>query len=75
MNKGELVEAVAKSAKLSKKDAGAAVNAVLDSISKALKKQDAVQLAGFGTFKVAGRKARAGAPNLRCRRPEETKVT
>ena len=60
MNKTELVAAVAKEAKLSKKDAEAAVAATFDSIKKALKKGDKVQLIGFGTFEVRKRAARTG---------------
>lgn len=60
MNKAELVEAVASDAGLTKKDAAAAVDAVVDNITKSLKKKQVVQLVGFGTFMVAQRKARAG---------------
>jgi len=59
VNKSELVEAVAKDTGLTKKDAGAAVDAVLCNITKGMKK-DSVQLVGFGTFSVAKRKARMG---------------
>lgn len=59
MNKGELIEAVAKKVS-TKKDAAVAVNTVLDSIKASLKKGQAVTLVGFGTFKVAKRKARMG---------------
>lgn len=58
MNKTQLIEAVAKSAELSKKDAGAAVDAVFGEMTKALKKGDKVQLIGFGTFEVRKRAAR-----------------
>ena len=58
MNKTELIEAVAKEANLSKKDAGAAVAAVFDEMTKALKKGDKVQMIGFGTFEVRKRAAR-----------------
>jgi DNA-binding protein HU-beta len=44
----------------SKKEAQAAVDCVLNTITKALKKKDTVTLVGFGTFKVAKRKARKG---------------
>ena len=37
-----------------------AVDCVLSTITKALKKKDTVTLIGFGTFKVAQRKARKG---------------
>ena len=58
MNKTELIEAVAKEANLSKKDAGAAVAAVFGEMTKALKKGDKVQMIGFGTFEVRKRAAR-----------------
>ena len=60
MNKTELVAAVAKSAGLSKKDAEKAVAAFIESVTKALKKGDKVQLIGFGTFQTSERKARTG---------------
>ena len=60
MNKVDLVSAVAKQAELSKKDAGLAVEAVVDAISEALEKGDKVQLIGFGTFDVSERAAREG---------------
>ncbi|MCQ2478442.1 MAG: HU family DNA-binding protein [Clostridia bacterium] len=60
MNKTELVAAVAEKADLSKKDAEKAVGAFVDSITKALKKGDKVQLVGFGTFEVRKRAARNG---------------
>jgi len=59
MNKGDLVNEVAKVVS-TKKEAQAAVDCVLSTITKALKKKDTVSLAGFGTFKVAQRKARKG---------------
>jgi nucleoid DNA-binding protein len=59
MNKADLIEAVAKVV-CTKKEAAAAVDAVLDAIKGALKKGEAVTLVGFGTFKVAERKARKG---------------
>ena len=60
MNKTELISAVAEKAAISKKDADAAVSAVLDSIIEALKGDDKVQLVGFGTFEVRSRAARTG---------------
>jgi DNA-binding protein HU-beta len=59
MNKGELIDEVAKVLD-SKKQARDAVECVLESISKRLKKGEAVTLVGFGTFKVSQRKARQG---------------
>lgn len=59
MNKADLVNEVAQVVS-TKKEAQAAVDCVLDTIAKALKKEDAVTLVGFGTFKVVTRKARTG---------------
>jgi DNA-binding protein HU-beta len=59
MNKGDLVKEVAKVVN-TKKEAKAAVDCVFSTITKALKKKDTVTLIGFGTFKVAQRKARKG---------------
>ena len=60
MNKTEFVEAIAKTAGLTKADAGRAVEAAIEVVTKALKKGDAVQITGFGTFGVAKRAARNG---------------
>ncbi len=60
MNKGELIDAMAKEAGLTKADAGSALNAFVASVSKSLKKGDAVQLIGFGTFSISKRAARTG---------------
>jgi DNA-binding protein HU-beta len=60
MTKGELVEAVAKSAHLSKLAAGDAVDATFENIGKAIKKSKRFQVPGFGTFTVRSRKARKG---------------
>ena len=60
MNKGELIDAIAKDAKLTKVDAGNALNAFISNVSKSLKKGDSVQLIGFGSFSVSKRSARTG---------------
>ena len=60
MNKTQLIEAVAAKTDLKKKDAEAAVNAVVVAIQEALKAGDKVQLVGFGTFEVKERGARTG---------------
>jgi len=59
MNKGDLVKEVARVVS-TKKEAQAAVDCVFSTITKSLKKNDAVTLIGFGTFKVAQRNARKG---------------
>jgi DNA-binding protein HU-beta len=59
MNKANLVEAVVKVVE-KKNLAEAAVDCVMDTIAKALKKGDKVTLIGFGTFSVSKRAARTG---------------
>ena len=60
MNKSELIEAIAKSADLSKAAAGNALDGALTAIKASLKKGNSVTLVGFGTFKVGKRAARTG---------------
>ncbi|WP_374011851.1 HU family DNA-binding protein [Pseudoxanthomonas koreensis] len=60
MNKTELIDAIAVASDLTKAEATRAVDAVISSITKALKKGDAVTLVGFGTFQVRKRAARTG---------------
>ena len=60
MNKTDLIDVVAESADLPKASAGRAVDAMVNAITKALKKNDEVTLVGFGTFSVRKRAARAG---------------
>lgn len=60
MNKTDLVNEIAAKASLSKVDAKAALDAVLESISQALANEDKVQLLGFGTFAVTEKPARVG---------------
>jgi DNA-binding protein HU-beta len=59
MNKADLISEVAKVVG-TKKEAQAAVDCVFKSIPKAMKKGKPVTIAGFGSFKVAKRKARKG---------------
>lgn len=60
MTKSDLINAVASSAELSKKDAEKAVSATVEAISSALAEGEKVQLVGFGTFEVRDRKERDG---------------
>ncbi len=60
MNKTELIAAVAAETNVSKKQAGAVVDATIANVTKALKKGEKVQLIGFGTFEVRKRTARVG---------------
>lgn len=58
MNKKELAAAVAGDTGMSQSDAAAAVDAVFDAITKAMKGGDEVRVSGFGTFKPQYRPAR-----------------
>jgi integration host factor beta subunit len=58
MTKAELVEMIAESTGVSKKDTGVIVNMILDNIGGALVAGDKVELRGFGSFKVKNRRAR-----------------
>ena len=60
MTKVELVDKMAKDAKVTKTAAGKALDSLVDGVKKALKKGDKVTLIGFGTFSVTQRKARKG---------------
>jgi len=60
MNKAELIDSIASEAKITKADAGRALDSFINATSKALKKGDRVALVGFGTFSVAKRAARNG---------------
>jgi DNA-binding protein HU-beta len=60
VNKSELIDVIAEGADISKADAGRALQAALDGISDALRRNDPVALVGFGTFSVKERPARDG---------------
>ena len=60
MTKAELIDAVAKDAKITKTAAAHAIDSITGTITKDLKKGGRVTLTGFGTFSVANRKARTG---------------
>ena len=60
MTKQDFVDAVADAAGMSKREAGAAVDAVLDTITDALKSGDTITFTGFGKFSTSDRAAREG---------------
>ena len=60
MNKTELVALVAEKSGLTKKDAEAAVTAVLDAVVESVTNGEKVQIVGFGTFEQRQRNARTG---------------
>ena len=58
MNKQELIARIAKDTNSSKASAAAAVEPLIDGITRSLKKGDTITFVGFGTFKTSQRKAR-----------------
>ncbi len=60
MTKADLINAVAKEAKLSKRAAGDAVDATFGNLARSIRKDKRAQVPGFGTFTVRSRKARNG---------------
>ncbi|MCM3034239.1 HU family DNA-binding protein [Niallia sp. MER 6] len=60
MNKTELINAVAESTELSKKDTARVVDSVMETITTVLKNGDKVEIIGFGAFSVSERAARKG---------------
>lgn len=64
MNKKDVVDAVASKTGLSKKDAEAALEAVLDVVTESLQKEEQVTFTGFGSFMTSNRAAREGVNPL-----------
>jgi DNA-binding protein HU-beta len=61
MTKAELIEKMAKDAKITKVAAGVVLESFMGNVAKALKKRNAkVTLVGFGTFRKSYRKTRMG---------------
>ncbi|AQX54162.1 HU family DNA-binding protein [Priestia flexa] len=60
MNKTELVDAVATKSELTKQDSKKAVDALFETISNTLAKEEKIQLVGFGTFEIRKRAERTG---------------
>jgi DNA-binding protein HU-beta len=60
VTKAEFVDKVAARSGLSKKDAGAAVDAFIDCVTDALRTGEAVAFTGFGKFSTQNRAARTG---------------
>ena len=58
MNKSELAKAISDKAGITRAQAGDAIDALIDAIVDSAKKDDSVQLAGFGTFHAKHREAR-----------------
>ncbi len=60
MTKQDLVNAAAAAAGVTKKAAAEVLDAVLENITKSLKKGESITVTGFGTFRVSKRAARTG---------------
>ncbi len=72
MNKTQLIDVIAEKAELSKTQAKAALESTLAAITESLKEGDAVQLVGFGTFKVNERAGRTRRPVKKSKLPQLT---
>ena len=68
MTKSELIDAVAQRTNITKSRAEMVVNCIFDGMSDALKKDDGIEIRGFGSFSVrqykpySGRNPRTGSP-------------
>ena len=60
MNKNDLINEIAAAAGITKKEAEASLNAIMENIADTMKKGEAATLVGFGTFSVSKRAAREG---------------
>ncbi|MGB0884829.1 MAG: HU family DNA-binding protein [Chitinophagales bacterium] len=60
MNKGQLISKISEDAALTKAQATAALDAVIDGVTATLKSGDKLTLVGFGTFAISARAARKG---------------
>lgn len=60
MTKGDLIDAVARGAKLNKRTAGDVIDTTFEALARAIRKDKRFQVPGFGTFSVRSRKARKG---------------
>ena len=60
MNKGQLIDAIASEADLTKADAKKALDATINAVAESLKSGDRVALVGFGSFSISERSARTG---------------
>lgn len=60
MNKGDLINYVAKDSQVSKVQAVKAIDSLVENVTRALKRGERTSLVGFGTFSISRRKARAG---------------
>ncbi|MCQ2193141.1 MAG: HU family DNA-binding protein [Paludibacteraceae bacterium] len=75
MNKSELVDAIAAASQLTKADSEKALNAFMDAVKGALKKNDSIALVGFGTFSTTVKAAHEGinpATKAKIQIPEKT---
>ena len=68
MNKSELLVNISEKSGLKKVEAERALNAFIETVTESLKKEEKVQLVGFGTFETRDRKAREG---INPRKPDE----
>ena len=68
MTKANLIDEISRASERTKKEAEQIIDAVLDAVAHALAKGDKVDLRGFGSFQVSGKKERQGRNPKRARR-------
>jgi DNA-binding protein HU-beta len=74
MNKSQLIEAVASDSGLTKTDSARAIESLIDTVTRTLRKGDDVNITGFGKFSVVKRAARQGV-NPRTGEPVKIKAS
>ena len=74
MNKQDIIAKIAKDTGLPKTTAAAAVDSIIDGITRSLKKGDSVSFVGFGTFKISNRKARLARNPADRRRDQDSQA-
>ena len=60
MNKTELIKEIAEKAGITLKDAGLAFDGFMEAVTEALKKEEKIQIAGFGSYELKSKEAREG---------------
>ena len=70
MTKAELIEEVSRDVEMTRKDSEVIVEAIFDSVVRALRSGDKIEIRGFGSFHTHQRQARVGRNPKTCARVE-----
>jgi integration host factor subunit beta len=60
MTKADLIEEVSRAVEMSRKDSEVIVETIMDSIVRALRSSDKIEIRGFGSFRTRERRSRVG---------------